>query len=140
LETEIDQTFSIDHISEEVIQNTIQDFIGEIEQTPPIFSALKKDGKRLYEYAREGKQVTIKKRQVTVSEFAITEVQLPMLKFRIVCSKGTYIRSLAHDLGLALKSGGHLSQLRRTKIGDYHVNKAQNPSDFEDILLGKNSK
>lgn len=140
LETEIDQTFPIEHISEELIQTTVQNFIGEIEQTPPIFSALKKDGKRLYEYAREGKEVEIKKRQVTVSAFDITEIQIPLLKFRIVCSKGTYIRSLAHDLGLALKSGGHLSQLRRTKIGDYHVNKAQNPSDFEDLLLGKNSK
>lgn len=140
LETEIDQTFPTEHISEELIQSTVQQFIGEIEQTPPIFSALKKDGKRLYEYAREGKKVEIKKRQVTVSEFEITKVELPMLKFRIVCSKGTYIRSLAHDLGVALQSGGHLSELRRTKIGDYHVNKAQDPNDFGEKLLEENTK
>jgi len=140
LETEVDATFSIEHISEEVIQSAVQQFIGEIEQTPPIFSALKKDGKRLYEYAREGKKVEIKKRKVTVLEFEITEVKLPVLKFRIVCSKGTYIRSLAHDLGVALESGGHLSELRRTKIGDYHVNKAQDPSDFGEKLLGEDTK
>jgi len=140
LETEVDETFPIEHISEELVHSAVQKFIGEIEQTPPIFSALKKDGKRLYEYAREGKEVEIKKRQVTVSEFEITEVKLPMLKFRILCSKGTYIRSLAHDLGIALQSGGHLSELRRTKIGDYHVNKAQDPNDFGKKLLGENAK
>jgi len=139
LETEVDKTFPVDHITEELIQKNIQKFIGEIEQTPPIFSALKKDGKRLYEYAREGKQVEIKKRQVTVSEFEITEVGLPMLKFRIICGKGTYIRSLAHDLGLALESGAHLSELRRTKIGDFHVDKAQDPNDFGEKLLGENT-
>lgn len=139
LETEINETFPTEHISEGLIQSAVQKFIGEIEQTPPIFSALKKDGKRLYEYAREGQQVEIKKRQVVVSEFEITEVELPVLKFRIVCSKGTYIRSLAHDLGVALESGGHLSELRRTKIGDYHVNKAQDPSDFGEKLLGENT-
>jgi len=77
---------------------------------------------------------------VTVSEFEMTEIKLPMLKFRIVCSKGTYIRSLAHDLGVALESGAHLSELRRTKIGDYHVNKAQDPNDFGEKLLGENTK
>lgn len=140
LETEINETFPIDHISEESIQSAVQEFIGNIEQTPPIFSALKKDGKRLYEYAREGKDVEIKKRMVTISELEITEIKLPEIKFRIVCSKGTYIRSLAHDLGVALESGGHLSELRRTKIGDYHVNKAQDPSDFGEKLLGENTK
>ncbi len=137
LETEIDKTFSIDHISEALVQKKVQEFIGEIEQAPPIFSALKKDGKRLYEYAREGKQVEIKKRRVTVSEFEITEIVMPMLKFKISCSKGTYIRSLAHDLGIALGSGAHLSELRRTKIGDYHVDKAQDPNDFGEKLLGE---
>ncbi|MCL4116121.1 UNVERIFIED_CONTAM: hypothetical protein GTU68_047802, partial [Idotea baltica] len=139
LETEVDKTFSTEHITEELIQSAVQGFIGEIEQTPPIFSALKKDGKRLYEYAREGIEVEIKKRQVTVLEYAITEVQLPNVKFRIVCSKGTYIRSLAHDLGVALKCGGHLSELRRTKIGVYHVNNAQDPNDFEKELLGEDA-
>lgn len=139
LETEIDQAFSIDHITEDLVRATVQNFIGEIEQVPPVFSALKKDGKRLYEYAREGKKVEIKKRTVTISEFEITEVKIPEINFRIVCSKGTYIRSLAHDLGKELKSGGHLTALRRTKIGDYNVNKAHDPRDFGKKLLGEDS-
>ena len=137
LETEVDQTFPVDHISEDLIQETRSQFVGKIEQTPPIFSALKKDGKRLYEYAREGKAVAINKRSITISAFEITEIQLPEVKFRVVCSKGTYIRSLANDFGRALQSGGHLTALRRTKIGDYNVNKAIDPLDFEENLIGK---
>ncbi len=137
LETEVDQTFPVDHISEDLIQETRGQFVGKIEQTPPIFSALKKDGKRLYEYAREGKAVAINKRSITISAFEITEIQLPEVKFRVVCSKGTYIRSLANDFGRALQSGGHLTALRRTKIGDYIVNKAIDPLDFEENLIGK---
>ncbi|MEO9891436.1 tRNA pseudouridine(55) synthase TruB, partial [Aurantibacter sp.] len=139
LETEVDKTFSIEHLTNELIEEAVQKFIGEIEQTPPIFSALKKDGKRLYEYAREGIAIEIKKRKVTVSEYEITEIKLPHVKFRIVCSKGTYIRSLAHDLGVVLKCGGHLSELRRTKIGVYHVNNAQDPINFEKELLGEDA-
>ena len=135
LETEVDQTFPIDHISDTLIQETTTGFIGEVEQVPPVFSALKKDGKRLYEYAREGKEVEIKKRQVTISDFEITQINLPEIEFRVVCSKGTYIRSLAHDFGKALQSGGHLSTLRRTKIGDYNVDIATDPNDFADMLL-----
>ena len=135
LETAVDETFSIAHISDALILKTTIDFIGDIEQTPPVFSALKKDGKRLYEYAREGKEVEIKKRQVTISEFEITKFNLPEIDFRVVCSKGTYIRSLAHDFGKALHSGGHLSALRRTKIGDYNVNKAMDPNVFAQMLL-----
>lgn len=137
LETEVDSTFPFDHISKKLIRQTSSIFMGEIEQQPPIFSALKKDGKRLYEYAREGKTVEIKKRNVTISAFEITQIKLPEVQFRIVCSKGTYIRSLAHDFGLALQSGAHLSELRRTKIGDYNVNKALNPIVFSESLLGK---
>lgn len=136
LETEVDQIFSFASISEEMIQKAASQLTGDIEQRPPIFSALKKDGKRLYEYAREGKKVEIKKRSVTVSEFEIVTFQMPEVHFRIVCSKGTYIRSLAHDLGLLLDNGGHLSQLRRTKIGDYSVDNAINPVIFADNLLG----
>ena len=135
LETEVDNTYPIDHITKETIQDAVHKFIGEIEQRPPIFSALKKDGKRLYEYAREGKKVDIKTRQVTISEFEITTVKMPEIGFRIVCSKGTYIRSLAHDFGEALRCGGHLSALRRTKIGDYNVNNALDPTIFGDKLL-----
>lgn len=134
LETEINQNFPIDHITNELILSTTAQFIGDIEQIPPVFSALKKDGKRLYEYAREGKDVEIKKRRVTISEFEITTVELPIIHFRVVCSKGTYIRSLAHDLGKALHSGAHLSSLKRTKIGDYNVNKALTPEEFGTLL------
>lgn len=137
LETEIDATFPITHISKGMIEKAADTFTGEIEQIPPIFSALKKDGKRLYEYAREGVSVEIKKRKITISEFEITHIQLPEIQFRVVCSKGTYIRSLAYDFGKALNSGGHLSELRRTKIGDYNVDNALGPLDFEEKLLGK---
>lgn len=136
LETAVDHNFSIDHIGEEQIHQAVTSFIGEIEQVPPIFSALKKDGKRLYEYAREGKEVEIRKRKVTISTFEISKIDLPLVEFRVVCSKGTYIRSLAHDLGLSLKSGAHLSALRRTKIGIYNVNKALDPVIFAENLLG----
>lgn len=127
LETEIDQTFPTEHITEEKIQETTLQFIGEIEQAPPIFSALKKDGKRLYEYAREGKSVEIKTRKTKILEFEITAINLPEINFRIVCSKGTYIRSIAYDFGKVLNSGGHLTALRRTKIGDFNVDIAQDP-------------
>lgn len=137
LETEVDKNFPIDHITTAAIHKATEQFIGEIEQIPPIFSALKKDGKRLYEYAREGKTVEIKKRLITISAFEITRIQLPEIEFRIVCSKGTYIRSLAHDFGKSLHSGGHLSKLRRTKIGDYNVDKAIDPLIFAENLLGK---
>ncbi|EAQ99879.1 tRNA pseudouridine(55) synthase TruB [Maribacter sp. HTCC2170] len=135
LETEVNENFPIEHITDEMIRDTTAQFMGNIEQVPPIFSALKKDGKRLYEYAREGKEVEIKKRLVTISEFEITKINIPEVEFRVVCSKGTYIRSLAHDFGLHLRSGAHLSRLRRTKIGDYNVNKALDPLVFEKTLL-----
>ncbi len=137
LETEVDATFPIEHISKENVLETTKQFLGTIEQLPPIFSALKKDGKRLYEYARDGIEVVIKRREVTISEFEIVDIRMPRVKFRVVCSKGTYIRSLAHDFGKALGSGAHLSELRRTKIGDYNVDKALSPEEFEKILLGK---
>ncbi len=137
LETEIDQVYATEHITSEFIIDTTKHFLGEIAQRPPVFSALKKDGKRLYEYAREGKEVFINTRMVTVSEFEIVKIDLPKVYVRIVCSKGTYIRSLAHDFGAALNSGGHLSELRRTKIGDYNVHNALDPLDFEEKMLGK---
>jgi tRNA pseudouridine55 synthase len=135
LETEINQTFPIDHITEEMIKTTTSKFIGLIQQTPPVFSALKKDGKRLYEYAREGKEVEIKSREIEITEFEITEIKFPNINFRIVCSKGTYIRSLAHNFGAALNSGSYLSALKRTKIGDFEVVKAISPENFVTKLL-----
>lgn len=140
LETNIDENFDTSHITEQLIRETTAQFIGDIEQIPPIFSALKKDGKRLYEYAREGKVVEIKKRNVTIAAFEITRIELPEVNFRIVCSKGTYIRSIANDFGKALQSGGHLTSLRRTKIGDYNVNKALDPLVFAEKLLGKEDR
>ncbi|GHC46222.1 tRNA pseudouridine(55) synthase TruB [Ulvibacter litoralis] len=131
LETEIDQTFDISGItSEEIIAATHQ-FTGDIQQQPPIFSALKKEGKRLYEFARAGETVDIPKRDITISEFEITNITLPNVEFRVVCSKGTYIRSLAHDFGKALNNGAHLSALRRTKIGDFSVENAISIEAFE---------
>jgi tRNA pseudouridine55 synthase len=134
LETEIDATYPTHHITEALIKKTINQFICVIEQVPPIYSALKKDGKRLYEYAREGKEVEIKKREITISEFEITQITEHNLFFRVVCSKGTYIRSLAHDFGKALGSGAHLSELRRTKIGDFNVDNATTTESFNNLL------
>ncbi len=130
LETEIDATFPTEHISEDLIHETTKQFIGKIEQFPPVFSAIKKDGKRLYEFARAGEAVEIKSRQVEITEFEITEIKASELNFRVVCSKGTYIRSLAHDFGKALNSGAHLSELRRTRIGEFKVENALSPEDF----------
>ncbi len=130
LETEIDQTFSTDHITETLLVETTKQFIGEIDQTPPIFSAIKQDGKRLYELARKGKSTEIKSRKVTISEFELTKTSLPDINFRVVCSKGTYIRSLANDYGTVLNSGAHLSALRRTRIGNFSVNDALSIEEF----------
>jgi tRNA pseudouridine55 synthase len=134
LETEVDATFPTEHITEALILETTKQFIGEIDQKPPVFSAIKKDGKRLYEHARAGEEVEIQSRKTTIHEFEITRIQLPEVDFRVTCSKGTYIRSLAFDFGLALQSGGHLSVLRRTKIGNYSVENAVSPEDFEQSL------
>lgn len=137
LETEIDNTFSTEHITEDLIQETTKQFIGEIVQFPPIFSAIKKDGKRLYEFARAGEDVKIKSRNITINTFEITKINLPEVEFRVVCSKGTYIRSLAHDFGKALNSGGHLSALRRIKIGDFSVTDALSIERFIENLPSK---
>jgi len=134
LETEIDQTFDISEITSEKIKKATQQFLGEIQQQPPVFSALKKEGKRLYEFARSGEEVEIPFRTVTISEFEITKVELPNIDFRVVCSKGTYIRSLANDFGKALNKGAHLSALRRTKIGQLSVENAVGIEAFEASL------
>lgn len=131
LETEIDATFPTEHISEALILETTKQFLGEIDQKPPVFSAIKKDGKRLYEHARAGEEVEIASRKTTIHEFEITRIALPEIDFRVKCSKGTYIRSLAFDFGIALNSGAHLTALRRTKIGDYDVINGVSPEAFE---------
>jgi tRNA pseudouridine55 synthase len=130
LETEINETFATNHITHESINDATKQFIGTIAQKPPIFSAIKKDGKRLYELARAGETTEIKPRKVTISEFEITNIALPKIDFKVVCSKGTYIRSLAYDFGNALNSGAHLSTLRRTKIGNFNVSDATTVEDF----------
>lgn len=131
LETEVDKTYPTQHLTEGLIQETTKQFLGEIDQKPPVFSALKKDGKRLYEHARAGEEIEIHPRKVTIHEFEITRTALPEIDFRVVCSKGTYIRSLAYDFGLALNSGAYLSALRRTKIGEFSVENAVGVEDFE---------
>jgi tRNA pseudouridine55 synthase len=134
LETEIDQTFDTSHINEALIHETVKQFLGEIDQKPPIFSAIKKDGVRLYEHARAGETVEIESRKTTIHEFEITRIALPEIDFRVVCSKGTYIRSLAYDFGKAMDSGSHLIALRRTKIGDYNVINGIDIIKFEESL------
>ena len=124
LESEVNAKFPTAHITEEIIHKATEQFIGEIDQKPPIFSALKKDGKRMYELARAGEEVIVTARKISISEFEITNIDFPKVQFRVVCSKGTYIRSLAYDFGMALKSGGYLSALRRTKIGEFSVDES----------------
>lgn len=138
LETEVNETFPTEHVNEVLILETVKQFIGEIDQKPPVFSAIKKDGKRLYEHARKGEEVEIASRKTTIHEFEITRVALPEVDFRVVCSKGTYIRSLAYDYGLALNSGAHLTALRRTKIGEYSVDNAITPDAFEQSITPPN--
>ena len=134
LETETDQTFPVHHITKDLILETAQQFIGEILQTPPLFSAVKKDGERLYEIARRGDTTDIPARKIQIYEFDITSVDMPEITFRVKCSKGTYIRALAHDFGKALHSGAYLSALRRTKIGDYEVENGISPSTFQEWM------
>ena len=137
LETEIDETFPTSHIDEALIHETVKQFLGEIDQVPPIFSAIKKEGVRLYEHARAGKTIEIESRKTTIHEFEITRIALPEIDFRVVCSKGTYIRSLAFDFGRAMNSGSHLTALRRTKIGDYDVKNGVDVIAFEENLESK---
>ena len=140
LETEIDKSYPIEHLTEEKLQQTTEKFEGDIEQFPPVFSALKKDGKRLYEYARKGEEVKINARTVTISSFELTNIDLPKVDFKVSCSKGTYIRSLAHDFGKAVESGGYLSALRRTKIGDFNVENAFTIDTFIETLPEREQK
>ena len=135
LETEIDETFDISHINESLIHETVKQFLGEIDQKPPIFSAIKKEGVRLYDHARAGESVEIATRKTTIHEFEITRISLPEIDFRVVCSKGTYIRSLAYDFGKEMQTGSHLTALRRTKIGNYDVNNAMDVTLFEQSLV-----
>ncbi|QTY26365.1 tRNA pseudouridine(55) synthase TruB [Flavobacterium sp. CS20] len=134
METEIDAEFPIEHLNAELIKAKTQEFTGKILQQPPVFSALKKEGKRLYEYARKGEAVDIPKREVEITNFEIRLVDLPKVRFEVTCSKGTYIRSLAQDFGQALDSGAYLSALRRTAVGNFRLEQALSLERFVDEL------
>ena len=125
METEIDQTFDISNLTEEQILEVVPEFLGELNQIPPLFSAKKIDGKKAYELARKGSDIELKPNQITIYEFELTRIELPEVDFRVKCSKGTYIRSLAHDFGKALNNGAYLAALRRTAIGDFRVEQAK---------------
>mgnify|MGYP001181181020 FL=1 len=130
LETKPNVHYPVDHIDEKLIFKTTKKFIGKISQKPPMFSAVKKDGVRLYKLARKGQKIKRDKRDIVIDEFKITSVELPEISFSITCSKGTYIRSIAHDFGKELNSGAHLTELRRTKIGHYSVDDSVKVMDF----------
>ncbi|MES2515660.1 MAG: tRNA pseudouridine(55) synthase TruB [Bacteroidota bacterium] len=129
-EKEVDATYPTEHITEELVLETAKSFVGEQEQIPPMFSAVKVDGKRLYKLARIGEEIELKARPITILEFEITRCELPLVDFRIVCTKGTYIRSIARDFGLALNSGAYLDTLCRTKIGSFCLEDAKTPEEF----------
>lgn len=134
LEKPIDRHFPTEHITEELIHTAAKKFTGTIEQVPPLFSAVWIDGQRAYELARKGESTEVKAKTVTISEFEITGIQLPEVHFRVVCSKGTYIRSLARDFGEALGSGAHLTALCRTRIGNFRLDDAFQLPDLEKML------
>ena len=130
LETEIDAEYPTEHITEELVKETLAKFIGEIQQIPPTYSAIKINGKRAYEYARKGDDVELKPKTLVIDEIELLDYTMPEIVVRVVCSKGTYIRALARDIGEALQSGGHLTALRRTQIGDIRVENCLQYDDF----------
>lgn len=134
LETEIDQTFDLASITEDEIRKTAADMVGEQLQLPPMFSAKKVDGKKAYTHARKGETIELKRNLVNIKAFEITKINLPEVHFRILCSKGTYIRSIANDFGENLNNGAHLSALRRTKIGDFKIEDATTIEEFTSTL------
>lgn len=134
LETEVDRKYPTDHITRELLEEVLPSFIGAIEQVPPAYSACKIDGKRAYELAREGKEVELKSKTLVIDELEMLSCDLPVVRLRIVCSKGTYIRALARDIGIALNSGAHLIALERTRIGEVTLDKCMNPEDIDAFL------
>lgn len=134
METEADQHFDISNITEQQIKDACKLFIGDIQQYPPAHSAIKIDGERLYEKARRGEDVELRLRSVSITEFEITGIALPEINFRVVCSKGTYIRSMVNDFGKALNNGAYLSKLRRTRSGDYHIDDAYEVMELVTII------
>lgn len=139
-ETEVNAEFPIDHINKELIENTLKSFTGTIMQTPPLYSAIKVDGKRAYNLAREGSEHVLNARPVEIYKIEIESFDTPVLQIKITCGKGTYIRSLANDIGAALKSGAYLSGLRRTRIGEFEVKNAISPMELEKQLIPDNKE
>ena len=135
LETEIDSTYSIKNIDKKKLILASKKFLGKSKQSPPIFSAIKLKGKKLYDYARKGENVKLEKREINIYKFELTNINLPLVDFEIECSKGTYIRSIANDFGKELKSGAYLQNLVRTSIGDYKLKDALSITDFEKMII-----
>lgn len=134
LEKEIDATYPTEHITREMVEETLPRFLGEIWQVPPTFSAVKVNGKRAYDYARKGTEVELKPKLLVIDEIELLDCSLPEITIRVVCSKGTYIRALARDIGLALNSGAHLTALRRTKVGDFRVEDCLSIEQFQTMM------
>jgi tRNA pseudouridine55 synthase len=134
LETEIDATYPTDHITKELVEETLTRFTGEIEQVPPAFSACKVDGKRAYKMARKGQEVELKAKLLVIDEIELLEYSPTSIVVRVVCSKGTYIRALARDIGQALNSGGHLTALRRTRVGNISIDQCMAVEQAIDML------
>ncbi|MBP5724489.1 MAG: tRNA pseudouridine(55) synthase TruB [Bacteroidales bacterium] len=133
-ETEENATYSTTHITRELVENTLKNFIGDIDQVPPLYSAIRIDGTRAYELARKDKDVAIKPRKVRIDAIELLDFELPYIKIKIACSKGTYIRSLANDIGAALQSGGYVSSLQRTKVGDVTIDDCISIESFQDKI------
>lgn len=141
LETEIDCVYPIDHISEQIVRECLSGFVGEIEQIPPAYSACKVEGKRAYEFARKGEEVELKPKLLVIDEIELLDYSFPEIKVRVVCSKGTYIRALARDIGEALQTGAHLTALQRTRIGDVSLDQCIDGcliDEFVDTLILEN--
>ncbi len=134
LEHEIDATYPTEHITRELVEETLKTFIGEIQQVPPAFSACMVNGKRAYDLARKGEEVELKPKLLVIDEIELLECNLPEIKIRVVCSKGTYIRALARDIGEALNSGAHLTALERTRVGDVRLEDCLDPMDFKEWI------
>ena len=134
-ETEVNKTFEISHINDDLLIETCKEFEGKIMQKPPVFSALKRGGKRLYQHAREGTNIEIKAREVEIEKFEITKINIPKIEFKVSCGKGTYIRSLAHDFGRKLKCGAYLTSLRREQIGNFKLDSAYTIDRFQEKIL-----
>ena len=134
LAKEVDAVYPTEHITRELVEDVLKQFVGTIEQVPPVFSACKIEGKRAYELARNGEEVPLKAKTLVIDEIELLSCELPVIKIRVVCSKGTYIRALARDIGIALHSGAHLIALERTRVGDVTLDQCMSPEDIDAFL------